>query len=311
MESRIISYIGYEQVDISEYQKEFILDQDAVDQEMNFLKNKNATWVDSDVIENGAIVLCDLQSEHTFFNRENLKLMIGQNFFNKTLEELCIGLKKGETKELNIDDQIVTITVKTIQVKKASSVTNEMIEALGLEGIKTVQQYEDYLISKQRKKIVEDEGYTAIQYVMDQVHEKSEILLTKKDWKWMVGCELQRLQALADKENLNLKTMKPEDFDGKMPFTSYHELLAYLQDDCWERTFNYIIGRMYASEEGVAYSEEMYKKEIQEYMSFWRETEENAKKINTYEYSEVLFYAEYFYKKVYAYVEANYFKEEK
>ena len=46
-------------------------------------------------------------------------------------------------------------------------------------------------------------------------------------------------------------------------------------------------------------------------MKFWHETKENAEKINTYEYSKITFFANYYYQKVRGYVEKNYFKEDK
>jgi hypothetical protein len=50
---------------------------------------------------------------------------------------------------------------------------------------------------------------------------------------------------------------------------------------------------------------------MEEYVKFWHETKENAEKINTYEYSEIMFYVNYYYNKVKEYVTENFFKEEK
>ena len=48
MKSKVISFAEYDKVDISAYQKVFALDEKAVKKEMDFLKNKNSTWADSD-----------------------------------------------------------------------------------------------------------------------------------------------------------------------------------------------------------------------------------------------------------------------
>ena len=64
MKSKVISFAEYDKVDISAYQKVFALDEKAVKKEMDFLKNKNSTWADSDEVVDGAIIVCDMKSEN-------------------------------------------------------------------------------------------------------------------------------------------------------------------------------------------------------------------------------------------------------
>lgn len=105
--------------------------------------------------------------------------------------------------------------------------------------------------------------------------------------------------------------MAPEDFEGKMPFSSYHELLVNVQYDSWDKLLCYLLGCVYAKQDGVEYTKEKYRESIEDYMKFWHETKENAEQINTYEYSKITFFANYYYQKVRGYVEKNYFKEDK
>ena len=167
------------------------------------------------------------------------------------------------------------------------------------------------LIREQKKKIAENEGYEAVQYVMDKVFEASTFDLKKADWKEMTDHEIKRLKEISREQGLNLETMTPEDFEGKMPFSSYHELFASVQNDSWDRLCGYLLGREYAEKDGVGYTMEQYRDDMDEYVKFWHETKENAEKINTYEYSEIMFYVNYYYNKVKEYVTENFFKEEK
>ena len=57
--------------------------------------------------------------------------------------------------------------------------------------------------------------------------------------------------------------------------------------------------------------DENVKELFNEYVRRWHETKENAEQINTYEYSKITFFANYYYQKVRGYVEKNYFKEDK
>ena len=311
MKSKVLSFAEYDQVDISMYKQIFTLDEKAYKKEMDFIKNKNSTWEEAGEVTDGALIVCDMESADPFFSRENLKIMVGQGFFHKKLEAMCVGLKKGTAGVLDVDGEKVTVTVRSIQHKKIPVITDEMIEALGIEGVSNIEQYEARLIREQKKKIAKNEGYEAVQYVMDKVFEASMFDLKKADWKEMTDHEIKRLKAISREQGLNLETMTPEDFEGKMPFSSYHELFASVQNDSWDRLCGYLLGREYAEKDGVGYTMEQYRDDMEEYVKFWHETKENAEKINTYEYSEIMFYVNYYHNKVKEYVTENFFKEEK
>ena len=311
MKSKVLSFAEYDQVDISMYKQIFTLDEKAYKKEMDFIKNKNSTWEEAGEVTDGALIVCDMESANPFFSREDLKIMVGQGFFHKKLEAMCVGLKKGTAGVLDVDGEKVTVTVRSIQQKKIPVITDGMIEALGIEGVSNVEQYEARLIREQKKKIAENEGYEAVQYVMDKVFEASMFDLKKADWKEMTDHEIKRLKEISREQGLNLETMTPEDFEGKMPFSSYHELFASVQNDSWDRLCGYLLGREYAEKDGVGYTMEQYRDDMEEYVKFWHETKENAEKINTYEYSEIMFYVNYYYNKVKEYVTENFFKEEK
>lgn len=311
MKSKVLSFAEYDQVDISMYKQIFTLDEKAYKKEMDFIKNKNSTWEEAGEVTDGALIVCDMESANPFFSRENLKIMVGQGFFHKKLEAMCVGLKKGVAGVLDVDGEKVTVTVRSIQQKKIPVITDGMIEALGIEGVSDVEQYEARLIREQKKKIAENEGYEAVQYVMNKVFETSTFDLKKADWKEMTDHEIKRLKEISREQGLNLETMTPEDFEGKMPFSSYHELFASVQNDSWDRLCGYLLGREYAEKDGVRYTMEQYRDDMEEYVKFWHETKENAEKINTYEYSEIMFYVNYYYNKVKEYVTENFFKEEK
>lgn len=311
MKSKVLSFAEYDQVDISMYKQIFKLDEKAYKKEIDFIKNKNSTWEEAGEVTDGALIVCDMESANPFFNRENVKIMVGQGFFHKKLETMCIGLKKGTAGELDVDGEKVTVTVRSIQQKKIPVITDGMIETLGIEGVSNVEQYKDCLIREQKKKIAKNEGYEAVQYVIDKVFEASTFDLKKVDWKEMTDHEIKRLKTISKEQGLNLETMTPEEFEGKMPFSSYYELFASVQNDSWDRLCGYLLGREYAEKSGVGYTMEQYRDDIDEYVKFWHETKENAEKINTYEYSEILFYVNYYYNKVKEYVTENFFKEEK
>ena len=153
MKSKVLSFAEYDQGDISMYKKVFKLDEKAYKKEIDFIKNKNSIWEETGEVTYGAFIVCNLESENPFFNRENLKIMVGQGFFHKKLEAMCVGLKKGTAGVLDVDGEKVTVTVRSIQQKKSPVITDEMIKDLGIEGVSNVEQYEAHLIREQKKRL--------------------------------------------------------------------------------------------------------------------------------------------------------------
>ena len=118
MKSKVLSFAEYDQVDISMYKKVFKLDEKAYKKEIDFIKNKNSTWEEVEEVTAGVLIVCDMESANPFFSRKNLEIMVGQGFFHKKLEEMCIGLKKGTVSVLDVSGEKVTVTVRSIQQKK-------------------------------------------------------------------------------------------------------------------------------------------------------------------------------------------------
>ena len=77
--------------------------------------------------------------------------------------------------------------------------------------------------------------------------------------------------------------MTPEQFQGRIPVKSYHELVAMLQYDGWDNLCRYLLGRRYAETDSFHSGEAEYEAFIADYAKTWRVSEESAREANPFE----------------------------
>mgnify|MGYP003371229231 FL=1 len=89
---------------------------------------------------------------------DSYELQIGSNTFIDGFEDGVIGMKKGETKDLNLTfpedygnadlagaDVVFTVTVNNVYEEVVPELTDEFIAGRGIEGVSTVKEYNDYV----------------------------------------------------------------------------------------------------------------------------------------------------------------------
>lgn len=305
MISRAENIYEYDQVDIARFQEVFEPNEEAIRYEMNRLINKYITWAEGEEVRSLDMAVCALESSVARFQKEKIKLVVGSGMFHKELEDSIVGMKKGESKRISLGEGIVEVTVISVTNRIAPEITDEMVETLQIEGVKTVKDYRDHLVGEQKKELASDKSYDAIQYVMEEVARKSDLILKHEDWTHMAELELGRYRALASQEGLKIEEMTEKEFDGKIPVTSYHELVALVQHNAWNTLTQYVLGIHYAKLDQYEPDEQEYDEFIKEYMEIWHTTEEDAKASNTYQHFVVNCYTGHYYNKVRNYVEEH------
>lgn len=309
MKSRLIAVAPFEQVNMAAYQEVFVADELSLQKEIDFLRNKHSIWKETEEITEGCMAIFDMESADPFFNRTNVKILIGQGLFNRKLENACLGMKAGSEKTVDVDQKKIKVCLRSVKQKYVPELSDEMCQELKLENVCDCKSYTAYLLQKQKENIFDKKGWEVVDYVMNQVCEKSRFELAKSDWKRIKDLEMDRIRILAKLEGLELEKMTPEEFKGKIPVSSYYELIAMIQDSSWDKLLKYLLGCYYAKRDGTEYGEKEYKESIEDYMKMWNSTREDAKKIITYDYFIISEHENYFYKKVRNYVKMNFFKE--
>ena len=106
---------------------------------------------------------------------ENYSLEIGSNTFIPGFEDGVIGMKKGETKDLNLTfpseygvedlagkEVVFKVTVNEIKTKVLPEYNDELVQMLKQEGVTTTEQFEEFLKEnlKKQKEADSERNYT-------------------------------------------------------------------------------------------------------------------------------------------------------
>ena len=310
MKSKVLQVLDYRNVDVKPLLKPFVQDEDALEKELLRLLNPYVRWEEGTKVSAGDQVVCRLKSECPRFNKEKVKFMAGSGMFHKELETLSIGMLVGETRETNLPEGQVVLTLIGVLNRVVPEVCDEMVEKLHLEGVRTVDEYKAYLLMQQKEAAFQDTLYQPQKKLMESVLSESEFVLYKEDWIAVTNYELDRCRVLCQQEGMTLEEMTPEQFWGRIPVKSYHELVIMTQENSWDNLCKYLLGRWYAETDGFQPSEADYEAFIADYVKDWHTTEEKAREANTLEKYIFNQYVWYAYNVQTKYIREQYFTEE-
>lgn len=304
MRSKLLQIYDYRKVDLSAFDLSFTPNTEVIRREMRQLANRNASWEPTQRIQKGDMAVCRLTSANPRFQKEQIKLMVGQGLFHEELEERLVGLQAGEETEVSLPTEGTVVQVKVLSIlhKEVPALTDAMIEKCMPLGAKTVKKFQRALCHRQLEQAVEEKAEEVVPCVLKQVHENSVIWITKEDWQCFVDNELERHRQLAALDGLTLEDMTPEQFEGRIPVSSYHELVTWTQRDAWDSIEQTLLGQHYARQDNALFAPERYEQFIKEFAENWRMPMAIARRINTREQYENGYYSSYYYGLVTAHV---------
>lgn len=283
MKSRVLRARDYREVDVKPLLKPFAPDEAALEAELRRLTNPYIRWEDGTTVSPGDQVVCRLASDCPRFQKEKVRFVAGSGMFHKELENLSIGMTVGGTREIVLPEGKVSLTLAGVMNRVAPEPRDEMVEKLGLEGVRTVAAYRAYLLEQQKAAAFQEDSRDALNHLMREVIGGSEFVLDREDWAEAINRELDRCRTLCRQEGMVLEEMTPEQFNGRIPVKSYHELVSMLQYDGWDKLCCYLLGRLYAENDGFRAGEAEYEEFIADYVRSWRVSEENAREANPYD----------------------------
>lgn len=283
MKSRVLRLKDYREVDVKSLLKPFVLDGEALEAELRRLTNPYIRWENGTTVSPGDQVVCRLASDCPRFQKEKVRFVAGSSMFLKDLEDMSIGMEVGGTRETILPEGKVSLTVTGVMNRVVPEPRDEMVEKLGLEGVHTVAAYRAYLLEQQKAAAFQEDSYDALNYLVREVISGSEFVLDREEWAEAINRELDRCRTLCRQEGMVLEKMTPEQFKGRIPVKSYHELVAMLQYDGWDKLCRYLLGCQYAENDGFRAGEAEYREFIADYVRSWHVSEENAREANPYD----------------------------
>lgn len=283
MESRVLRAKDYRTVDLKEWIKPFAPDEAALERELQRLTNRYIRWEPGEQAASGDLVTCHLVSDCPRFHKESIRFAAGSGMFHPALEQLSVGMSVGETWETDLPEGRVALTVLAVTRRVVPEPTDEMAAELGLEGVSDLASYRSYLAAQQKETYLEEAVYEPLQRLVEIMLAESEFVLCKEDWTAVVRRKLDRSRVLARQAGMILEEMTPEQFEGRIPVKSYHELVAMLQDDAWDILRMHLLGKRYAQSDGFTVDEASYEAYIADYVKFWHTADGRAREIDPYD----------------------------
>ena len=283
MKSRVLQIKDYREVDVKSLLKPFVPDDAALEAELRRLTNPYIRWEAGTAVSPGDQAVCRLVSDCPRFQKEKVRFVAGSGMFHKELENLSMGMTVGGTREIVLPEGRVSLTLTGVMNRVAPEPGDKMVEKLGLDGVHTVAAYRAYLLEQQKAAAFQEDSYDALNHLMREVIGGSEVVLDREDWAETINRELDRCRTLCRQEGMVLEEMTPEQFNGRIPVKSYHELVAMLQYDGWDKLCRYLLGCRYAENDGFRAGEAEYGEFIADYVRSWHVSEENAREANPYD----------------------------
>lgn len=308
--SKLIQAYPYDEVDISQYQKKFVPDEKAIRTAMNRLVNKHITWSEGAPAVNGDVVTCSMRSVIEKFNRSAIQITLGSGLFDRETEAALLGAKPEDKVSVQKDGETVEIQVLAVRNKYVPVLTDEMVQALEIPSIDTVDAYRRYLVDAQRKEQFNDDSYAPCKHIINTVLERSEIVLKEADWQRDVDWQLHKVRTYCEDEGVVLEEMKDDDWDGKVPVKSYFEFIALLQKCAWENVSLMVLGFEEAKKQGYAPSREDYEHFLDEMVAGWGGKREMYAEGTPFEFFEAFSYANVYYRLVDEYLKKNLYLED-
>lgn len=293
MRSRALRIIDYRDVPLEIVP--FQADKEALEQELQRLANPYIQWKEGDTVSPGDLAVCKLQSDCPRFHKEAVRFIAGSGMFQREVEMAAVGLSVGETTSVHLAEGVVTITLHSVQNRVVPSLTDEMVQALDLEGVHTLEDYRQYLLDAQRDKAFNNASYALLGQLFQAVCHGSEFVLCKEDWKTAVNLELNRCRALSKREGLVLEEMTPQEFEGRIPVQSYDELVIMVQESAWDSLYRYLLGRYYAEQDGFSVDEAGYQAYVEQTCQETGESPEQVKEVHPWQLYEFNAYCTHTY----------------
>lgn len=171
----IIEMFDFKNVSIPDKLLEIKVPEAAVDQALHQVAKRYLTISRTDgPVQKGDIVIVDMQSGDTAWQREGEHINVGLGFSEPILEESLLGMYTGGEKSLSIKDSCVAIRVRSICRLTVPVLTDEHVQALGIDGVNTVEDYRAYVTENLLEKAKLEKLNALIPYVIKQIAEQSQ-----------------------------------------------------------------------------------------------------------------------------------------
>ena len=220
--SKVTKLGQYKELEVNVAKEE--VSQEEVDQQIEMLVSQTPTVVEKDgTVENGDIATIDFEGfkDGVAFDggkAEGHALEIGSGQFIPGFEEQVIGMKTGESKDLNVTfpedygmedlagaDVVFKVTVHKVENKKESQLNDEFVVSLNVPNMTTVEELKTQM--KAQIESQKDQSYrTNVENaIFDLLLQNSDVELAQEDIDQALEQHIQRIRMDLGRQGMQLE----------------------------------------------------------------------------------------------------------
>lgn len=209
--AKVIKLGQYKGIEVS-VEKQAV-SQEEVDAQISAIVAQSTSLVDkeTDVVENGDVTTIDFKGmkDGVAFDggtAEGYQLEIGSGAFVPGFEDQMLGMKKGETRNLNLTfpenygaadlagaDVVFEVTVHNIQTKKEAELNEEFVKSLGMPELNTVEDLQNMMKAQLEMQAQQQYNQTVENEVMNKLIADSEVEVDEADVNKALEAHIQHI----------------------------------------------------------------------------------------------------------------------
>lgn len=218
MEIKIEQYKGIE-VSVEKVE----LTDEIVDRQMQVALSQNPIQIEKEVIEEGNTAEFDFEGlkDGVAFDggtAKGYKMVIGSHQFIPGFEEQMIGMKAGESKDVNVtfpeayhepslagQPVVFKVTVHKVFEEKPAELNEEFVESLGISDVHTVEELKDFIRKSLENEAQKQTDERVQNAVFDVLMEKVEGDLPQELVDQALQQQIQRISAELQQQGFSLE----------------------------------------------------------------------------------------------------------
>lgn len=209
--AKVIKLGQYKEIEVT-VEKHVVSDEE-VQNQINGIVAQSSSLTDkeTDVVENGDVTTIDFKGmkDGVAFDggtAQGYQLEIGSGSFIPGFEDQMIGMKKGETRNLNLTfpenygaadlagaDVVFEVTVHNIQAKKAAELNDEFVKTLNVPEVSTVEDLNKFMRTQLEMQVQQQYNQMVENAVMDKLINDSEVEVEEEDINKALEQHVQRI----------------------------------------------------------------------------------------------------------------------
>ena len=223
MKSKVVKLADY-QTELKNFKIDFKLDEAILDEALKSVVIKNKQLVSVNKIEKGNIVTVNLKSEAKKFNKNNVKIIVGSNYFSKDFEAQLIGLTLAEEKIVEADGFAIDTRIVEINRISLPELNDELIKNENIDGIKTVADYKKLIYETNKEKYIQDEVAKLSMNILQKLSEESKFDIDDEDVLYMCNNALDFYRKVSKEQGLVFEEMTREQLMAGLAAESIEEV---------------------------------------------------------------------------------------